>query len=117
MVSTSRASRNKVEDAEIFQVLEEGTGSDVTIFSSEEDEDGNEPDSDEDGQFLGKMASYLFQQIFSSTDLMKMLLEQETYSCGTTRANRKNWPTEFTKPNALKLKRGESRKLYVLKLS
>jgi hypothetical protein len=26
-------------------VLEDSTGSDVTIFSSEEDEDGNEPDS------------------------------------------------------------------------
>ena len=34
-----------------------------------------------------------------------MLLEQETYSCGTTRANRKNWPTEFRKPTVLKLKR------------
>jgi hypothetical protein len=33
---------------EIFQVLEESTDSDVTIFSSEEE--GNEPDSDEDGQ-------------------------------------------------------------------
>jgi hypothetical protein len=31
-------------------VLEDSTGSDVTIFSSEEDEDGNEPDSVEDGQ-------------------------------------------------------------------
>jgi len=31
-------------------VLEESTDSDVTIFSSEGDEDGNEPDSDEDGQ-------------------------------------------------------------------
>jgi len=42
---------------------------------------------------------------------MKMLLEQETYSCGTTRANRKNWPTEFRKPTFLKLKRDESRTL------
>ena len=42
---------------------------------------------------------------------MKMLLEQETYSCGTTRANRKNWLTEFRKPTVLKLKRGESRKM------
>jgi len=40
-----------------------------------------------------------------------MLLEQETYSCGTTRANRKNWPTEFRKPTVLKLKRGEARKM------
>ena len=31
-------------------MLEESTDSDVTVFSSEEDEDGNEPDSDEDGQ-------------------------------------------------------------------
>jgi hypothetical protein len=31
-------------------VLEEITDSDVTVFSSEEDEDGNELDSDEDGQ-------------------------------------------------------------------
>jgi len=49
MASTSRASRKRVEDVEIFQVLEESTDSNVTIFSSEEDEDGNEPDSDEDG--------------------------------------------------------------------
>jgi hypothetical protein len=50
MASTSRASRKRVEDADIFQVLEESTDSDVTIFSSEEDEDGIEPDSDQDGQ-------------------------------------------------------------------
>jgi len=31
MASTSRASRKTVEDAEIFQVLEESTDSDVTI--------------------------------------------------------------------------------------
>jgi hypothetical protein len=30
MASTSRASRKRVEDAEIFQVLEESTDSDVT---------------------------------------------------------------------------------------
>jgi hypothetical protein len=42
---------------------------------------------------------------------MKMLLEQKTYSCGTTRVNRKNWPTEYRKPTVLKLKRGESRKM------
>ena len=50
MASTSRASRKRVEDTEIFQMSEESTDSDVTIFSSEEDEDGNKPDSDEDGQ-------------------------------------------------------------------
>jgi hypothetical protein len=50
MASTARASRKRVEDAEIFQVSEGSTDSDVTIFSSEEDEDGNEADSDQDGQ-------------------------------------------------------------------
>ena len=40
-----------------------------------------------------------------------MLLEQVSYSCGTTRTNRKNWPTEFRKQTVLKLKRGESRKI------
>ena len=49
MATTSCASCKRVEDVEIFQVLEESTDSDVTIFSSEE-EDGNEPNSDEDGQ-------------------------------------------------------------------
>jgi hypothetical protein len=53
MASTSRTLRKRVEDAEIFQELEESTDSDVTIFSSEEDEDGNEPDSDKDGQLDG----------------------------------------------------------------
>jgi hypothetical protein len=33
-------------------VLEEITDSDVTIFSFEEEEDGNEPDSDEDGHWM-----------------------------------------------------------------
>ena len=50
MATTSCASCKRVEDVEIFQLLEESTDSDVTIFSSEQDEDGNEPDSDEDGQ-------------------------------------------------------------------
>jgi hypothetical protein len=39
MTSTSHASRKRVEDAEIFQVLEDSTDSDVTIFSSEEDKE------------------------------------------------------------------------------
>jgi hypothetical protein len=43
MASTSRALRKRIEDVEIFQVLEESTDSDVTIFSSEEDEEGNDP--------------------------------------------------------------------------
>jgi len=47
MAATSRASCKSVEDVEIYHVLEENTDSNVTIFSSEEDEHGNEPDSDE----------------------------------------------------------------------
>ena len=35
MAATSRASCKRIEDVEIFQVLEENTGSDVTVFSSE----------------------------------------------------------------------------------
>ena len=35
MAFTSRASRKRVQDAEIFRVLEESTDSDVTVFSSE----------------------------------------------------------------------------------
>jgi len=50
MASTSRASRKRVVDGELFQVLKQRTDSGVTIFSSEEEEDGNEPDSDENGQ-------------------------------------------------------------------
>ena len=50
MATTSRALCTRVEDVEISQVLEESTDSDVTVFLSEEEEDGNEPDSDEDGQ-------------------------------------------------------------------
>jgi hypothetical protein len=39
---------------EIFQVFEDSTDNDVTLFSSEKDEDGNEPDSDKDGQLDGQ---------------------------------------------------------------
>jgi hypothetical protein len=39
-----------VKTRKFFQVLEESADSDVTILSSEEAEDGNEPDSDKDGQ-------------------------------------------------------------------
>ena len=61
--------------------------------------------------FWEKWHHIYFDNFFSSTDLMKMRLEQESYSCGTTSANRKNWPTEFRKPTVLKFKRGESRKM------
>ena len=35
MATTSRATFKRVEDVEIFQVLEESTDSDITILSSE----------------------------------------------------------------------------------
>jgi len=57
MASTSRASRKTVEDAEIFQVLEESTDSDVTIFSSEEDEDGQLNDNSETNEDGGTRTS------------------------------------------------------------
>ena len=37
MATTSRASCKRVEDVEIFQVLQECTDSGVTLFSSEEE--------------------------------------------------------------------------------
>ena len=43
MATTSRASCKRAEDVEIFQVLEESTDSDVTILSSEEEEDVKNP--------------------------------------------------------------------------
>jgi hypothetical protein len=52
MAFTSCASHKGVKDAEIFEVLEDITDSDVTIVSSEEDEDSNEPDSDKDRQLF-----------------------------------------------------------------
>jgi hypothetical protein len=59
--------------------------------------------------FWGKWHHIYFDNFFSSTNLMIMLWNRKR--CGTTRANRKNWPTELRKPNALKLKRGKSRKM------
>ena len=55
MASTSRASCKRVEDVEIFQVLEESTDSDVTIFSSEEDEDGQLDDNSETNEDGGAL--------------------------------------------------------------
>ena len=49
MATTSRALRKTVKKSGNFPSVEDSTDSDVTIFSSDEDEDGNEPDSDEDG--------------------------------------------------------------------
>ena len=50
MSTTSRAWCKRVEDVEIFQVLEESTDSVVKIFSSKDVLDANESDSGEDGQ-------------------------------------------------------------------
>jgi hypothetical protein len=111
MASTSCALRKRVEDVEIFCVLEESTDSDVTIFLYKEDEDGNEPDSDEDGQFLGKMASYLFRQFFQLHKSYENAIGTRNIQLWHYKGKKKNWPTEFRKPNVLKLKRSESRKM------
>jgi hypothetical protein len=55
--------------------------------------------------------AYLFRQFFHLHKSHENAIEKELYSWGTTRANSKNWPTEFRKPAALKFKRGESRKM------
>jgi hypothetical protein len=49
MASESHDMRKGVGDAEILKKKKKSTDSDVTLFSSEKDEDGNKPDSDEDG--------------------------------------------------------------------
>jgi hypothetical protein len=66
MASTSRSSRKRVEAADIFKVLEESTVSDVTIFSSEED-DGNEPNSDEDGRLDDNSETKLHKSFENAT--------------------------------------------------
>jgi hypothetical protein len=45
--------------------------------------------------FWGKWHHIYFDNFSSSTDLIKMLFEQKTYSCGSTGANRKNWSTDL----------------------
>jgi hypothetical protein len=52
-----------------------------------------------------------FDISFTSTKLMKLLLERKSYACGTAHARRKDRPKEFCKPKQLKLSRGKSRKL------
>ncbi|KAG8332635.1 hypothetical protein J6590_108176 [Homalodisca vitripennis] len=58
--------------------------------------------------FIGKNHHVYFDNFFSSFNLANMLLEKDTYSCGTVRINRFGWPTELKKPKSLKLKRGDS---------
>lgn len=45
--------------------------------------------------FLRKKHHFYFDNFFSSVKLASDLLENETYSCATVRANRKHWPKEF----------------------
>ena len=77
MASTSHGSCKSVEDAEIFQVLEEKRNS--TTRPSTRGINCTTTYR----KFLGKWHHIYFDNFFSSTNLMKMLLEQETYSCGT----------------------------------
>ena len=45
-------------------------------------------------RFLDKYHHFYYDNYFSSVQLAKDLLDRSTYSCATTRQNRKNWPRE-----------------------
>ncbi|CAD6217968.1 GSCOCG00011411001-RA-CDS [Cotesia congregata] len=61
--------------------------------------------------FTGKWHHVYFDNFFTLFRLMLLLLDKNTYACGTVRSNRQNWPEAFKKPKKLKLKQGESRVL------
>lgn len=61
--------------------------------------------------YMGVWHHVYFDNFFTSTKLMKLLLEKKMYACGTARSGRKDIPNELKKPKQLKLKRGESKKL------
>lgn len=58
--------------------------------------------------FFGKNHHVYYDNFFSSFNLCNILLQKDTYSCGTVRSNRFGWPTELKTPKKLKLVRGES---------
>jgi hypothetical protein len=62
-------------------------------------------------EYVGKWYHVYFDIFFTSTKLLKLLLERKLYACGTARLGQKDWPKEFRNPKMLKLKRGESQKL------
>lgn len=56
-------------------------------------------------RFLDKYHHFYFDNYFSSVQLAKDLLDRSTYSCATTRQNRKHWPRDLKS----KLNKGECR--------
>ena len=56
--------------------------------------------------FWGKWHHIYFDNFFGSTNLMNMLLEQETYSCGTTKANKKKLANRIQETNCLEIEEG-----------
>lgn len=62
--------------------------------------------------FFGKFHHLYFDNFFNSLKLCSLLLDNDTYACGTARNDRIGWPKEFknSKKN-LKLSRGEHRHL------
>ena len=57
-------------------------------------------------RFLDKNHHFYFDNYFSSARLVKDLLTRSTYSCATTRQNRKDWPRDLRS----KINKGECRK-------
>lgn len=58
--------------------------------------------------YLYKNHHIYYDNFFTSFQLANLLLQRDTYSCGTVRVNRFGWPAEFKKPKTLKLNRGDS---------
>jgi hypothetical protein len=48
--------------------------------------------------YLGLRYHAYFDNLFTSTKLMKLFLERKLYTCETVCAGRKDWPKELTKP-------------------
>ena len=73
--------------------LEVYTGKDVT--ADKEQTVGFNVVSDLASPYFGKHHAVFCDNFFSSPALMEYLLENNTYSCGTVRVNRKNMPLEY----------------------
>lgn len=63
--------------------------------------------------YLDKNHHLFFDNYFNSVVLQEELLKRSTYSCGTIRVNRKDWPKDLVfnqrTPKAKRLKAGETR--------
>ena len=62
--------------------------------------------------YFGHHHNVYFDNFFTSYGLVQRLLQHQTYSCGTARANRIGWPSQFRAPHLPRtgeLRRGDSR--------